>query len=112
MALSILNLSPNEAIWDLADILGDMDLDFENFHFLIFLISKFMDFQVPRFPKSGLGRAGLGPGGPGLGLGPGGPLEKFVENSTQADQDRFFLLIKTCQLFVGITDFHSEHFHY
>ena len=32
---------------DLADILGDMDLDFENFHF--FLDSKFMDFQVSSF---------------------------------------------------------------
>ena len=39
---------------DLADILDDMGLDFENFHFLYFLDSK---FQVPRFPKSGLGQA-------------------------------------------------------
>ena len=46
---------------DLANILGDMDLDFENFNFLD---SKFLEFQVPRFPKSGLGRAW------GLGLGP------------------------------------------
>ena len=46
---------------DLADILGRTDLDFENFHFGYFLSSKFLDFQVPRFPKSGpwpgLGRA-------------------------------------------------------
>ena len=66
---------------DLADILGRTDLDFESFHVIDFLDPKFLDFQVPRFPKSGLGRAGLGPwaglgpsGGPGLGLGPGGPL--------------------------------------
>ena len=48
---------------DLADILGDMDLDFENFHFCYFLDSKFLDFQVPIFPKSGLGWAGLEPSG-------------------------------------------------
>ena len=42
---------------DLADILGDMDSDFENFHFLYVLDYTFLDFQVPRFPKSGLGRA-------------------------------------------------------
>ena len=48
---------------DLADILGDMDLDFGNFIFEMFLDSKFLDFQVPRFKKiwSGLG-LGLGPG--------------------------------------------------
>ena len=48
---------------DLANILGRMDLDFENFYFFHFLDPKFLDFQVPRFPKSGLGRAwalGLG----------------------------------------------------
>ena len=51
-----------------------MDVDFENLYFLYFLDSKFLDFQVPRFPKSGPGQAGLGPrAGPGLGLGPGGP---------------------------------------
>ena len=50
---------------DLADILGDVDLDFENSVFDIFLDSKFLDFQVPRFPKSGLGRAwALGRAGP------------------------------------------------
>ena len=44
-----------------------MDLDVESFNFLEFLDSRFLDFQVPRFPKSGpgrawaLGRAGLGP---------------------------------------------------
>ena len=32
---------------DLADILGDMDLDFENFNFEDFLDSKFVDFQFP-----------------------------------------------------------------
>ena len=51
---------------DLAHILGDMDLEFEIFYFCFFLDSKFLDFQVPRFPKSGpgLGRAGLEPSGP------------------------------------------------
>ena len=44
---------------DLADILGRTDLDFENLYFFHFLDPKFLDFQVPRFPKSGL--AGLGP---------------------------------------------------
>ena len=39
---------------DLVDILGDMDLDFENCHSGYFLDSKFLDFQVPRFPNSGL----------------------------------------------------------
>ena len=46
---------------DLADILGRTDLDFENFDFFYFLDSKFLDFQVPRYLKSGLGRAGLEP---------------------------------------------------
>ena len=74
---------------DLADILGDMDFDFENFYFLDFVGSKISRFPGPRFPnfqKSGLGPAWarLGPGlGPGLGLrwprlgprlGPRGPL--------------------------------------
>ena len=36
----------------LANILGRMDLDFENFYFPIFLDPKFLDFQVPRFPNS------------------------------------------------------------
>ena len=64
---------------DLADILGRMDVDFENMYFLD---SKFPDFQVPRFPgpqKSGLGQAwaalgrawALGRVGPS---GAGGPL--------------------------------------
>ena len=35
---------------DLADILGDMDFDFENFLFLSFFLDlKFLDFQVPDF---------------------------------------------------------------
>ena len=42
---------------DLANILGRTDLDSEHFHFLDLLDPKFLDFQVPRFPKSGLGRA-------------------------------------------------------
>ena len=42
---------------DLADILGRTDLDFENFNFLHFLDSKFLHFQVARFPKSDPGRA-------------------------------------------------------
>ena len=45
---------------DLADILGRTDLEFENFHFSHFVDPKILDFQVPRFPKFGLGRAGLG----------------------------------------------------
>ena len=59
---------------DLADVLGDMDLDFENFYFFHFLDPNFLDFQVPKFPdfqvpifpdflKSDRGQAwaGLGP---------------------------------------------------
>ena len=34
---------------DLADILGDMDLDFESFYFLDLLDPYFPDFQVPNF---------------------------------------------------------------
>ena len=45
---------------DLANILRRTDLDFKNFYFPHFLDPKFLDFQVPRFPKSGLGRAKLG----------------------------------------------------
>ena len=45
---------------DLVDILGDMELDIENLYLSVFLDSKFLDFQIPRFPKSGLGRAGPG----------------------------------------------------
>ena len=63
---------------DLADILGDMDFDFENSYLFIFLDPKFPDFQVPDFQISrNLAWArhvpGLGPGliGPGLRLGPG-----------------------------------------
>ena len=40
---------------DLANILGDLDLNFENSHLGYFLDSKFLDFQVPRFPNSGYG---------------------------------------------------------
>ena len=39
---------------DLADILGDMVFDFENFNLLICLCipkSGFPDFQIPRFPS-------------------------------------------------------------
>ena len=35
---------------NLADILGRTDFDFEIFYFLLFLDSKFPDFQVSRFP--------------------------------------------------------------
>ena len=48
---------------DLADIFGRTDLEFEHFHFFYFVAPKFLDFQVTRFPKFGLGRAGLGPWG-------------------------------------------------
>ena len=48
---------------DLADIFGDMDLDFENFHFFDFLDAKFSDFQVPDLQISkNLAWARLGPG--------------------------------------------------
>ena len=51
---------------NLANILGDMDFDFENFYFLIFLGSRI----------SGLGPAWARPLGPGWGpsAGPGAPL--------------------------------------
>ena len=51
----------------LANILGRTDLDFEDLYFFHFLDPQILDFQVPRFPKSG-----LGPGGPlgWAGLGP------------------------------------------
>ena len=60
-----------ERIWILRIFMFDMCVIpvFENFHFFHFLDPKFLDFQVPRFPKSGLGRAGLGPW---AGLGPSG----------------------------------------
>ena len=54
---------------DLADILGRTDLDFENLYFFHFLDPQFLDFQVPRFPKSGPGQAWAGPGQARLGLG-------------------------------------------
>ena len=61
---------------DLADILGNTDFDFENLYlFLIFLVPKFPDFQVPDFQISknlALGRAGLG------------PLHSYRDHSVQA----------------------------
>ena len=48
---------------DLADILGRTDLEVEKFHCFHFVGPKNLDFQVPRFPRFGLGRAGLGPWG-------------------------------------------------
>ena len=61
---------------DLADILGDMDFDFENFYFWDFFGSQISRFPGPRFPnfqKSGLGPpwAQLGPSLAGAQLGPG-----------------------------------------
>ena len=47
---------------DLVDILGSTDLDFENFYFSDFSDPKFLDFQIPRFPKSGPGQAWAGSG--------------------------------------------------
>ena len=38
---------------DLADILGRADLDFANLYFFDSLDPTFLDFRVPRFPKSG-----------------------------------------------------------
>ena len=37
---------------DLADIFGRMDLNFEISYVFHFLDPKFLEFQVPRFPKS------------------------------------------------------------
>ena len=53
---------------DLADILGDMDLDFENSHFYNvwksnFWMSRFPDFQNLVWAGLGPGRAGLEPSG-------------------------------------------------
>ena len=42
---------------DLADILGRMNLDFENFCFLYFLDPTFLDFQVPRSPNFWISRS-------------------------------------------------------
>ena len=47
------------------------------FIFFIFLDSKFLDFQVPRYLKSGLGRAGLG-GSAVLGRPPGKFLGTWI----------------------------------
>ena len=55
---------------DHADILGRTDSDFEIFEFFDFVDPKFLDFQVPRFPTFGLGRAGLGPWAGPRGLPP------------------------------------------
>ena len=58
---------------DLAEILGDTDLNFENFHFLFFWIPNFQisRSQISKFPEIWLGPSGLGPAwarlGPGLG---------------------------------------------
>ena len=46
---------------DLTDILGRTYLNFEKRDFCHFLDPKVLDFQVPRFPRFGLGKAGLGP---------------------------------------------------
>ena len=54
---------------DLADILGDMDLAFENLYVFDFWVSKFPDFQVPDFQISrnlAWARLGHGRAGPGL----------------------------------------------
>ena len=68
---------------DPADILGNTDLDFENFYFLDFLDPKFPDFQVPDFQKSGLGQAwalGRAPGRVGPSGGPGGTVPVLPKN--------------------------------
>ena len=62
---------------DLADILGDTDFDFENFHFWDFLDPKFPGSQIFKFHEIWL-RLGLVRAGVGLGrvcplAGPGGP---------------------------------------
>ena len=48
---------------DLADFFGRTDLGFENFYFFHLADPTILDFLVPRVPKFGLGRAGLGPWG-------------------------------------------------
>ena len=47
---------------DLADILGRMGLHFENLYFWEFLDPKFLDFQIPGFPDSGLSSSYICPG--------------------------------------------------
>ena len=54
---------------DLADILGNMKLDFDNFHL-------FLGFQISRFLKSGL--ASAGPDGPS-----GGPYQMGAEECSK-----------------------------
>ena len=46
---------------DLVNILGRTDLDFEIVYVFDFLDANFLDFQVPRFPKPGLGQAWAAP---------------------------------------------------
>ena len=68
-------LVPNNP--DLATILGDTDVDFESFHFLlIFLVPRFPDRAWARLGP-GLGWAWAGLGLRGLGLGPG-PLGQWL----------------------------------
>ena len=42
---------------DLADMLGRMDSNFDDFYFLDFLDPRFLDFQVPRSPNSQISRS-------------------------------------------------------
>ena len=62
----------------LADILVDTDFDFEGFHVCLFFNSSFLGFQVPRFLKSGLGRASVGTGMGGLGPWAGWALGRVL----------------------------------
>ena len=71
-------MAPNgaEKVFVPTDILGDVDFDSKNLNFSYLFGSKFLDFQVPRFPKSGPGY-GRGPWALGWArwAGPsGGPL--------------------------------------
>ena len=47
---------------DLADILGKMDLNFDNSYFFDFLDPTFLDFQIPGFPDSRLSSSYICPG--------------------------------------------------
>ena len=70
---------------DLADILGHMDFDFENFCFFYFLGPKFLAWAhlgPPTWARLGpthLGPAWVHPCGPGLGLWPGLGLPTWAQ---------------------------------
>ena len=81
---------------DLANILGDMDLDFENFHFPIFWIPNFWISRSPEFQISrNLAWARLGPSWAGPGsestsspAAPRQPRRTNLRRSKELGQDR------------------------